>query len=191
MVPTSREFHRAGRIDMISISQFRSWTINILRLFPILNSKLKTQNSKLCLNGVFVQTLTKHQVKVKFVLVGMWNTIFGYGIFCLFDTLFAWLLSSRSAAYMSAMVLAHPLAVINAYICHKYITFKSEAKGKAIIAEFFRFSTTYVVTFCLSLVLLPALVEIGHIRPKIAAAIIILLCTVISYLGHSRFSFRR
>lgn len=138
----------------------------------------------------FAALKTKHHVKAKFVLVGIWNTIFGYGVFCLFDTLFAWLLSSRSTAYMSAMVLAQILAVINAYIFHKYITFKSEAKGRAIIAEFFRFSATYVVTFCLSLVLLPALVEIGHIHPKIAAAIIILICTIISYLGHSRFSFK-
>ena len=134
--------------------------------------------------------ITTHQVKAKFVLVGIWNTIFGYGIFCLFDTVFAWLFSTRFAAYMCAMVLARILAVINAYICHKYITFKSEAKGKAIIGEFFRFSTTYVVTFCLSLFLLPALVEIGHITPKISAALIILICTVISYLGHSRFSFK-
>ena len=133
---------------------------------------------------------TNHRVKAKFVLVGIWNTIFGYGVFCLFDTLFAWLLSTRSAVYMSAMVLAQILAVLNAYIGHKYITFKSKAKGKAIITEFFRFSATYIVTFCLSLVLLPAFVEIGHIHPKIAAAIIILICTVISYVGHSRFSFR-
>lgn len=89
------------------------------------------------------------------------------------------------------MVLAQILAVINAYIYHKYITFKSEAKGKAIIAEFFRFSTVYVVTFCLNLVLLPTFVEIGHIHPKIAAAITILICAVVSYLAHSRFSFRK
>jgi len=132
-----------------------------------------------------------HQVKTKFIIVGMWNTIFGYGLFCLFDTLFAGLLSTRSEAYMCAMALAQILAVINAYIFHKYITFKSETKGRAIIAEFLRFSATYVVTFCLSMILLPALVEIGHIHPKIAAAIIVLICTVISYLGHSRFSFRQ
>ena len=141
------------------------------------------------LNNNFAALKIKHQVKAKFVFVGIWNTIFGYGFFCFFDTLFAMLLLSRSAAYMCAMVLAQILAVINGYICHKYITFKSAAKGKAIISEFFRFSTIYVVTFCLSLALLPALVEIGHITPKIAAAIIILICTVISYSGHSRFSF--
>jgi putative flippase GtrA len=143
------------------------------------------------LTSSFAALKTKHQVKAKFVLVGIWNTIFGYSIFCLFDTLFEIAFSQRYIAYMSAMILGRIFAVINAYICHKYITFKSEAKGKAIILEFFRFSTTYVVTFGLSLVLLPALVEIGHIHPKIAAAIIILICTVISYLGHSKFSFRK
>jgi putative flippase GtrA len=142
------------------------------------------------LSNTFSALKTKHHVKIKFVLVGIWNTIFGYGIFCLFDTFFAWLISSRSAVYMCAMVLAQIMGVINAYIFHKYITFKSEAKGKAIIAEIFRFSTTYVVTFCMSLILLPTLVEIGHIRPKIAAAIIILICSVISYFGHSIFSFK-
>ena len=142
------------------------------------------------LSNTFTALKTKHRVKAKFVLVGIWNTIFGYGLFCLFDTLFAWLLSSRTAAYMCAMVLAQILGVINAYIFHKYITFKSVAKGKAIIAEFFRFSTTYVVTFCLSLLLLPTFVEIGHIGPKIAASIVTLICTVISYVGHSRFSFK-
>ena len=133
----------------------------------------------------------KHQVKVRFVLVGIWNSIFGYGIFCLFDTLFAWLLSSRSAAYMGAMVITQILGVINTYISHKYITFKSKTKGKAIIAEFFRFSTTYVVTLCLNLVLLPTFVEINHIHPKIAAAIIMIICAIISYFSHSMFSFRK
>ena len=138
----------------------------------------------------FAASKTKHQVKAKFIIVGIWNGIFGYGVFCLFDTLFAWLFSTRSVAYMCAMVLAQVLAVINAYIFHKYITFQSEAKGKAIIAEFFRFSTTYVGTFCLGLVLLPAFVEIGHISPKISGAIVMLTCAVITYFGHSRFSFK-
>jgi len=132
----------------------------------------------------------RHHVKARFVIVGIWNTIFGYGIFCLFDTFFAWLFSARFAAYMCAMVLAQVLAVMNAYIWHKYVTFRSKAKGKAIIKEFLKFTATYVVTFCLSLILLPALVEIMHILPKISAAIITLICAVISYLGHSRFSFR-
>lgn len=130
-------------------------------------------------------------VKTKFVIVGIWNTVFGYGIFCLLDTHFTWLFSTRAAAYMSAMVLSLILSVTSAYICHKYITFKSKAKGREIIGEYLRFFTTYFFTICLNLILLPVFVEIVHIHPKIAAAVTTLLCTVASYLGHSRFSFRK
>lgn len=122
-------------------------------------------------------------------MVGLWNTIFGYLVFIGFYSLFAHVLSKPYAAYMSAAVLSNILAIINAYIFHKFITFKSEIKGIGIILEFFRFSTTYLVTFCLSLVLLPFFVEIMRMTPKIAAAFVILCCTVISYLGHSKFSF--
>ena len=134
---------------------------------------------------------SRHWVKAKFVLVGIWNTIFGYGVFCLLDTAFSHLFAERYIGYMLAMILGQVVAVINAYIFHKYITFRSEIKGKGLILEFLRFCTTYAVTFCLSLILLPSLVEIFLITPKIAGAIIILICTLISYFGHSRFSFRR
>lgn len=134
--------------------------------------------------------LSKHRVKVKFVLVGIWNTIFGYSVFCLLDTLFSHQFATRYIAYMSALVLQWIIAIINAYISHKYITFKSRVRGREMIIEFFRFSMTYAVTFCLSLILLPIFVEIFHIAPKISFAILILICAAISYLGHSRFSFK-
>jgi putative flippase GtrA len=133
--------------------------------------------------------VVKHHVKLRFLIVGIWNTIFGYLVFIGFDSLFTHLLSKRYAAYMSAAVLLNILAIINAYIFHKYITFRSGIKGIGILFEFFRFSTTYLVTFCLSLILLPFFVEITYMTPKIAAAFVILCCTVISYLGHSKFSF--
>jgi putative flippase GtrA len=120
--------------------------------------------------------VVKHHVKLRFLIVGIWNTIFGYLVFIGFDSLFTHLLSKR-------------YAIINAYIFHKYITFRSGIKGIGILFEFFRFSTTYLVTFCLSLILLPFFVEITYMTPKIAAAFVILCCTVISYLGHSKFSF--
>ena len=93
-------------------------------------------------------------------------------------------------AYMSAMLLGQIIATVNAFICHKYVTFKSEINGKGIVTEFFRFCLTYVITFSLSLLLLPIFVEIVHLHPRIAAAIVMLICTIISYIGHSRFSFQ-
>ena len=127
----------------------------------------------------------------RFLLVGAWNTLFGYLVFIALDTGLSHIVSKRYVAYMSAMILGNIIAIVNAYIFHKTITFKSTTKGKGTVLEFTRFCMTYLVTFCVSLILLPLIVELGGIDPKTAGALVILLCTAISYLGHSRFSFKR
>ena len=133
----------------------------------------------------------KHNVKLKFVLVGIWNTIFGYLVFILLETLFSLYISPQYISYMSASVLGQIVAVINAFVFHKYLTFKSSAKGRELIKEFFRFTMTYGFTFCLNLALLPFFVEIFHITPKVSAGIIIFIVLPINYFGHSRFSFKK
>jgi putative flippase GtrA len=64
-------------------------------------------------------------------------------------------------------------------------------RGKAVIIEFFKFYSMYTVTNILGLMLLPFFVEVLKIDPKIAGALLIPVTTIISYLGHSRFSFRQ
>ena len=115
---------------------------------------------------------------------------FGYLVFILLDILFENIFSRRYIAYMSALMLGLIIATINAFIVHKYVTFKSRVKGKRLIPEFFRFFLTYVFTFTLSLFLLPFFVELINVHPRISGAMVILICTVISYVAHSRFSFR-
>lgn len=132
-----------------------------------------------------------HQTKWRFLLVGIWNTIFGYSAFVGLDILFALLFPKRYLAYMSAAILSNILAIINAFIFHKYITFKSKVRGKAIIAEFARFFSTYLFSVILGLILLPVFVEVLGIDPKISGALLIPVTVVISYFGHSRFSFRK
>jgi len=133
--------------------------------------------------------LIERNVKVKFVIIGIWNTLFGYAVFFGFDTLLTHLMPTRYVAYLTAMALSNVLSIINAYVFHKYVTFKSEVKGKGIITEFIRFTTTYIIAICLSLALMPVFVEILRLNPKVAAALVMLICVVISYVGHSRFSF--
>jgi putative flippase GtrA len=133
----------------------------------------------------------KHKVKFKFLLTGIWNTIFGYLVFVGLDTLFAHLAARRYVAYMAAMVLSNIIATTNAFIFHKYLTFRSDAAGWYLLMEFLRFVTTYLFSFVLSLALMPLLVELAGLAPKVAAAAVILICTIVSYVGHSRFSFRR
>ena len=131
-----------------------------------------------------------HQKKIRFVLVGIWNTIFGYLVFVACDYLFERFFSPRYIAYMSAAVLSNILAITNAYIFHRLITFQSKVHGKGIITEFARFFSTYIFSIILGLILLPVSVELLGIEPRISAALLIPVTIIISYIGHSRFSFR-
>jgi putative flippase GtrA len=143
------------------------------------------------LKRILAHLWLNHQTKVRFVLVGLWNTIFGYLAFVGLDYLFNLFFSPRYVAYMSAAVLANIISILNAYIFHKFVTFRSQARGLAIIPELLRFFSMYLFSFILGLVVLPVFVELFHLDPKIAGALLIPVTTIISYLGHSRFSFRR
>lgn len=135
--------------------------------------------------------LARHDVKVRFILVGSWAVIFSYLVFVGLYTFFLYVYAPRYVAYMMAAILANIIAILNSFILHKYVTFKSKVKGKGILIEFIKFCTTYSVTFCLSVILLPIFVEICHIPPKLSGALIIPVCAVINYLGNLRFAFRQ
>ncbi|MCX7635694.1 MAG: GtrA family protein [Syntrophales bacterium] len=124
------------------------------------------------------------------MIVGIWNTVFGYGIFIVLHCLFSQLFYSPFAAYMTASALGNILAITNAFVFHKYITFRSSAKGMDAVLEYGRFWGTYLFTFVLGLVLLPLFVELLGMTPQVGAAFVIVVCMVVSYLGHSRYSFR-
>ena len=135
--------------------------------------------------------LVKHNVKVKFVLIGAWNTVFAILVFLGLDSTFTHVFSKRYVAYMCAMALTNILSVTHAFILHKYFTFRSRARGISLVMELIRFFSTYAFVFALSLVLLPVLAEGFHIAPKVSAVLGIIISILVSYLGHSRFSFRR
>lgn len=135
--------------------------------------------------------LEVHRTKMKFVLVGVWNTVFGYALFVCFDFLFTPFFEKRYVAYMSAAILANILAILNAYIFHKFVTFRSHLRGLAIIPEFIRFLSMNLFSYFLCIVLLPVFVELFHLDPKIAGALLLPITTIISYLGHNNFSFSK
>jgi putative flippase GtrA len=135
--------------------------------------------------------LRRHETKVRFVVVGLWNTVFGYLAFVLLEALLRHSFSGLRLSYMIAMVLSTVVAVLNAFFFHRTFTFQSRVRGRAVLGELVRFSSTYLFTFILSLFLLPAFVEILGLSARVAGALVVIVCTVFSYLGHSRFSFRK
>ena len=133
----------------------------------------------------------RHNTKIKFVLVGVWNTIFGFIAFVALYKLFSNFLKIDYFAYTSAQILSTILSIFNAYIGHRHITFNSTKKGKHMIIEFLKFSTTYVVLFLLGLILMPFFVEVLKVKPILASVFLNVIIISTSYFGHSRFSFKK
>jgi len=125
----------------------------------------------------------KRHEKLRFLVIGVGNTLFGY---LSFAGLF--ILVGKRIHYLSVLVLAHFFSVIFAFLGHKYLTFK--AKGH-LIADFLRFNLTYLGALALGLAGLPFLVEICRIHPLLSQAILILINTIGTYILHKKLSFRR
>jgi len=89
------------------------------------------------------------------------------------------------------MILAQAVSICQAFVMHRYFTFKSKTSGKAIVKEFGRFVMTYLGVCISAPVMLPIFVEGFGLSPRVAAAIITVITAIISYFGHANFSFRQ
>ena len=73
--------------------------------------------------------------KVKYVIVGTFNTLVSLLIFILIDLLLQSLSNNRIIAYMSATIIATPLSTTQSFFTQKYITFNTRNSGKKLFHE--------------------------------------------------------
>lgn len=128
---------------------------------------------------------------VRYLVVGGWNTLFGYGLFAGFT----YLLTGRVPfAYMVACVLSNVIAITVAFLGYKWFVFRT--KGN-YLREYFRCYLVYGTAALANLALLPVLVEplswiLGPRKesaPYLAGAILLLGSVLVSFVGHRQFSF--
>lgn len=130
----------------------------------------------------FPEFCKKHSEKIKFLIVGGWNTLFGYLIFIGLYYYFP-----IKMHYMLILVLSNILSITNAYISYKCLVFKT--KGN-YLAEYLRFYGVYGSVILLGLAMFPFMVEVLHFHPILAQTIMTIITVCISYFGHKHFSFK-
>lgn len=126
--------------------------------------------------------VTKHEQKIRYLIVGGWNTVFGYAVFA---ALYFWL--AGSIHYLVILSISYVLSITNAYIGYKLFVFRS--KGN-IVREYLRFYVVYGAVFLVNLAVLPLLVEIGDLNMYISQALVTMLTIIGSYVLHKNFSFK-
>ena len=123
-----------------------------------------------------------HQERILYLVVGGWNTLFGYLEWALLEYLLHDYLH-----YLVILIVSWPLAVLNAYVCYRHFVFRS--KGP-VWRELPRFSLVYFVTLCLGLLALPALLRTLPFNIYVIQAGYTAVVVVLSYISHKYFSFR-
>ena len=128
---------------------------------------------------------------MRYILVGGFNTVFGYGLFALLNWLSRGL---GSYNYMYAAVLANLISISVAFLGYKWFVFRTRGN---YLSEYIRCLGVYGGSALIGLAGLPILVPIlrrslrqPEQAPYIAAAILTVVTVVFSFLGHKNISFR-
>lgn len=128
---------------------------------------------------------------LRYIVVGGWNTLFGYGCFALFTALLDPLIPH---GYIVAIVLANLVAISVSFLGYKWFVFKT--KGN-YLREWLRCIAVYSGGMLLTTALLPVVVfllrrgtKLDHAAPYVAGAILMVINLLYNFLGHKNFSFR-
>ena len=132
--------------------------------------------------GLPVRFYFRRREQLLYLVVGGWNTLFGYGVWAVLQFLLG-----EHLHYLVVVLIAWPIAVLNAYIGYRYIVFRSRGP---ILRELPRFSLVYFVTLVANLALLPVALTLLPFNIYVVQALLTAVVVVCSYLSHRYYSFR-
>jgi len=134
---------------------------------------------------------------VRYLLVGVGNTLFGYGCFSLFTWLFVRMAPAHPGlAASAATVVAGVTNITVSFLGYKLFVFRSKDR---FLPEYLRSFLVYLPTMAFSAVAIaPLTAFLRNVMPPqqqrapyLAGALLTVLTVFASFLGHKYFSFRK
>jgi len=120
--------------------------------------------------------------RVRYLLVGGWNMLFGTAMF---SSLY--LLLSAHLHYLAILVISHVLSSINNWIMYRRLVFGSRADR---LAEFVRFNVSSLIVLGFNFAGLWLLVSVFGLHPIVSQILLLVATVTLSYLIHAGYSFR-
>jgi putative flippase GtrA len=133
---------------------------------------------------------------LRYLAVGLWNTLFGYACFFAFTKLFLHLVPGRPSLMASAAVVASTFVNITvSFFGYKWLVFRSTGNT---LHEYLRSFIVYLPTMAIgAIAIAPLTLLFEHVdrmrawAPYIAGAAIQAVTVIVSFLGHKRITFRQ
>jgi putative flippase GtrA len=131
--------------------------------------------------------VVRHREQVLYLVVGLWNTIFGYATFAaLFYALHDAAHVSKVPASVVALVVATVIGVVNNYVLYRTIVFRSHG---AVRSELPRFLVVYAVALAINLVVLPVALRTLPFSAYAVQAVYTASVVAATYVANKYFSF--
>ena len=128
-----------------------------------------------------IRLYLRHREQILYLVIGAWNTLFGYAMWALMQ----YLLGDYLPYYCRDLALVADRRAKH-YICYRYIVFRSRG---SVLRELPRFSLVYLVTLVVNLALLPVALRVLPFNIYVIQALFTAGVVVCSYLGHKYYSF--
>ncbi len=121
--------------------------------------------------------------RVRYLLAGGWNTLFGYCV----GVLFYYLLHNYLHTLV-IIVLANILNISMSFLTYKIFVFKTRGNW---LSEYVRCYVVYGNIAIVGMLLIWLMVDFFMVPFWIAQALILLITVIISYVAHARFTFKK
>lgn len=121
---------------------------------------------------------------LRFLIAGGLNTVVGTSAY----PLLLWLSPWFRHHYLIALAILQPSCLVFAFVTYKLGVFRT--RGTNVLGEFMKFSSYYVLNYAANWIVLPLLVEVGHLDPlwvQIGFGLVVLAG---SWFWHNQISFR-
>ena len=132
---------------------------------------------------MLLKAIARHWTVIRYLIAGGYNTVFGFAVF----TGLFFLLESN-LHYLGIAIITQIISITNSYIVYRVFVFKSRGR---VLGEYLRIYVVYGVSFILGIALLALLVELAGLHPILAQFFVIIITVIVSYIGHSRFTFNQ
>ena len=128
-----------------------------------------------------MKRLSTAPLKVRYLVVGAWNTFVGFAVF----TFFMFLLPVSQ--YLLAFLLTTLFSGTNAYLTQRIFVWKSSA---SIATEASKFFTVFIGQTIANIFLLFAFVDYFNFHPLWTQYVIAVVFIVLTYLSHKHWTFK-
>ena len=117
----------------------------------------------------------------RYLLVGLWNSVFGVGIFLALSLSFPKLSDSL------ILLIAYVVSIVQAHFMQRKFVWSSNER---YFQELVRFSGAYISQFVANLVLLQVFVRFVGLNRSVSQVIIVLILTVVMFFVNKNGVFR-